>query len=107
MKWHYLAGAVVGSFGFVTLASAEGSLGSSPEKRFTQEQLDQAAKAEHLSRLREWANGLGIELRGAEAVVAAKDPRLLATSLGMRYRIKAADSHDYNGTHNAATLHDN
>lgn len=93
MKWHYLAGAVIGSFAFIALASAEGSRGGLPEKRFTQEQLDQAAKAEYLSRLHEWANGLGIELQGAEAAVAAKDPRLLATRLGMRYRIKAAGQH--------------
>lgn len=94
MKWHYLAGAVVGSFAFIALANAESSLGSSPERRFTQEQLDQAAKAEYLSKLQEWAKGLGIELQGVEAVVAAKDPRLLATRLGMRYRIKTAGRHD-------------
>lgn len=94
MKWHYLAGAVVGSFAFIALANAEGSLGSSPERHFTQEQLDQAAKAEYLSKLQEWAKGLGIELQGVEAVVAAKDPRLLATRLGMRYRIKTAGQHD-------------
>lgn len=101
MKRHYLAGAIVGSFAFVALASAEGTVGGSPAKHFTQEQLNQAAKAEYLSKLREWANGLGIELRGVESVVAAKDPRLLATSLGMRYRIKATGLHDYGGTHGA------
>lgn len=94
MKWHYLAGAVIGSFASIASASAEESRGSAPEQRFTQEQIDQAAKAEYLSRLHEWAKELGLELQGVEAVVAAKDPRLLATRLGMRYRIKTVDQHD-------------
>lgn len=63
-----------------------------------QQQLDQMARMEYQNRLREWARNIGIEIKDLEAAVANKDSRLLATSLGMKYRSRRAIAQTHEAT---------
>lgn len=83
---------IVGS----SLANADDHCIDQPTGQLQQQQLDRMARMEYQNRLREWARSIGIEIEGLEASVAGKDPRLLATSLGIKYRSRLAltETHD-------------
>lgn len=79
-----------------SLASADDHCVSQPTGQLQQQQLDRMARMEYQNRLQEWARNIGIEIKGLEATVAGKDPRLLATSLGMKYRSRLAIAQTHN-----------
>lgn len=87
MKRLSIYGVILGSLiAGSSLANADDHCADQPTGQLQQQQFDQMARMEYQNRLREWARNIGIEIKGLEATVANKDPRLLATRLGMKYR---------------------